>query len=105
MIGSTGPKISSFMIRISWVTSVSTTGAMKRPSRPSGRSAGLTGPPVSFLAPLATASSTSSSTMSAWSSETIGPISVSQSSGSPTLRRSVSRTTPAMNSSATSVWT
>ena len=34
MIGSTGPKISSFMIRISWVTPVRTIGAMKRPFIP-----------------------------------------------------------------------
>ena len=43
--------------------------------------------------------------MSAWSVETIGPISVSQSVGSPTVSRSVSRTTPSMYSSATDSWT
>jgi hypothetical protein len=34
-IGSTGPKISSFMIRISWVTPVRTVGAMNLPGLPS----------------------------------------------------------------------
>ena len=98
MTGSTGPKISSFMIRMSCVTSVSTTGAMKLPFMPLT----LVGPPVSFLAPLLTASSTRSVTIAACSSETIGPISVVQSRGSPTVSRSVSRTTPSRKRSATS---
>ena len=72
MIGTTGPKISSRMIRISWVTPVRTVGAMKLPPNPSTSR----GPPVSRSAPAASASSTSSVTMSDWSSETIGPISV-----------------------------
>ena len=93
-IGSTGPKISSFMIRISCVTS----GEHDR-----GDEAALAlaialspsvGPPVSLVAPAATASSTSSLTIAACSAETIGPISVFHSSGSPTVSRSVSRTTP-----------
>ena len=50
MIGSTGPKISSFMIRISWVTPVRTVGAMKLPFIPFT----FVGPPVSRLAPFAT---------------------------------------------------
>ena len=45
-------------------------------------------------APLATASSTSSLTSSNCSRETIGPISLSQSSGSPTLRAFAPATTP-----------
>ena len=94
-IGSTGPKISSFMIRISCVTPVSTTGAMKLPSIPSTS----VGPPVSFVAPLSTASSTSSVTIFACSSEIMGPISVVHWRGSPTVSRSVSRTTPSTKAS------
>ncbi len=52
------------------------------------------GPPQCSLAPLATASSTSSRTSSNCSSDTIGPISVFQSSGSPTRRALAPRTTP-----------
>ena len=97
-IGSTGPKISSRMIRISCVTPVRTVGAMNLPEKP-GTSRG---PPQRRSAPVATASSTSSMTISNWSSEIIGPISVAHSSGSPTVRRSVSRTTPSRKRSATS---
>ena len=97
MIGTTGPKISSRMIRISSSTPASTVGAMKRPSNP-GTSRG---PPVTRSAPAASASSTSSVTASAWPAETIGPISVSQLRGSPTVSRSVSRTTPSRKRSAT----
>ena len=86
------------MIRISCVTPVSTIGAMKLPSMPLIS----VGPPVSFLAPFSTASSTSSVTIFAWSSEIIGPISVVHSRGSPTVSRSVSRTTPSRKASATS---
>jgi hypothetical protein len=57
--GSTGPKISSFMIRISCVTPVRTTGAMKLPFIPST----FVGPPVSLVAPFSMASSTSSLTI------------------------------------------
>ena len=70
---------------------------MNRPSKP-GTSRG---PPVTRSAPLLIASSTSSVTASAWSAETIGPISVCQLIGSPTVSRSVSRTTPSRNRSAT----
>ena len=73
----TGPKISSCMIRISWVTPVRTVGAMKLPFIPST----FTGPPVRRSAPCSIASSTSSVTICACSSETIGPISVSTPSG------------------------
>ncbi len=76
MIGTTGPKISSCMIRMSCVTPVSTVGAMKWPLKP-GTS---TGPPQRRVAPAAIASSTSSHTSSYCSRETIGPISVFQSS-------------------------
>ena len=51
-IGTTGPKISSRMIRMSCVTPVSTAGVKKR--------LGLGGPPQCSVAPFATASSTSS---------------------------------------------
>ncbi len=97
-IGRTGPKISSCMIRISGFTPVRTVGAMNLPGKP-GTSRG---PPVRRSAPLAIASSTSSVTVLNWSSETIGPVSVVHSSGSPTVRRSVSRTTPSRKRSATS---
>ena len=97
-IGSTGPKISSRMIRMSCVTSVSTVGAMKWPLKP-GTSRG---PPHSRFAPEAIASSTSSHTRSYCSLETIGPISVVHSSGSPTVSALASRTTPSMKRSATS---
>jgi len=61
------------MIRVWWVTPVRTVGAMYLPGRP-GTS---TGPPQSLVAPLAMASSIRSTTISYWSSEVIGPISVS----------------------------
>ena len=81
MIGTTGPKISSRMIRISSSTPASTVGAMNLPLKP-GTSRG---PPATRSAPPASASSTSSVTTPNWSSETIGPISVSHSIGSPTV--------------------
>ena len=93
-IGTTGPKISSRMIRMSCVTSVRTVGANHGPSS--------TGPPHSSFAPFATASSTSSRTSSNCSFDTIGPISVFQSSGSPTRSFFAPSTTPAVNRSATS---
>ena len=99
MIGITGPKISSFMIRMSCVTSVSTVGAMKLPS---GKLSISRGPPQRNVAPLATASSIRSLTRSNWSFETIGPIAVSHLVGSPTLSAPASRTAPSMNLSATS---
>ena len=74
------------MIRISWVTPVSTVGATNLPGRP-GTSVG---PPQSLVAPAATASSISSTTISYWSSEVIGPISVSHWIGSPSRSFSVS---------------
>ena len=97
-IGSTGPKISSRMIRISCVTPVSTVGATNLPESP----ATSVGPPQSLVAPEATASSISSTTISYWPSEVIGPISVSHSSGSPSRSFCVSRATPSMKRSATS---
>ena len=90
MIGTTGPKISSFMIRISSSTPASTVGAMNLPLNP-GTSRG---PPATRSAPASSASSTRSETTPNWSSETIGPISVSHSIGSPTVSSPARRTTP-----------
>ena len=101
MIGTTGPKISSLMIRISSSTPARTVGAMNLPVKP-GTSRG---PPAARSAPLESASSTSSETTPYWSSETIGPISVSHSIGSPTERSLALRTTPSMKRSATSLTT
>ena len=86
------------MIRISWVTPVSTVGATNLPGSP----ATSVGPPQSLVAPLATASSISSTTISYWESEVIGPISVSHWIGSPRRSLSVSATTPSTKRSATS---
>ena len=66
--GSVGPKVSSVMQVMSWVTSVSTVGWKNVPFP-----VGL--PPVSTLAPAATASSTWRSTMSRWASVAIAPMS------------------------------
>src|SRR5215213_237538 len=94
-IGTTGPKISSRMIRMSWVTPVST----------AGRKNGSSAPPQWSVAPFATASSTSSLTSSSCSRETMGPTSVSQSSGSPTVSSLAPSTTPSTKRSAISLTT
>ena len=60
------------------------------------------GPPQRSVAPAATASSTSSLTVSNCSRETIGPISVSQLNGSPIRSLRAPATTPAMKRSETS---
>ena len=91
-IGTTGPKTSSRITRMSGRTPVSTAGRKK----------GGSGPPQRSSAPPATASSTSSVTRSSCSVETIGPISVSQARGSPTRSRRAPSTTPSMKRSATS---
>ncbi len=96
--GRTGPKISSLMIRILCSTPVRIVGAIHAPGEP-----GISrGPPHSRSAPCAIASSTSSVTVSAWAGLTIGPTSTSQLWGSPSSSRSVSRTSPSRNGSATS---
>ena len=60
-----------------------TVGAMNLPGNP-----GISrDPPATRSAPLDSASSTSSFTSPYWSSETMGPISVSHSIGSPTAAR------------------
>src|SRR5919112_2823536 len=94
-IGTTGPKISSRMIRMSCVTPVST----------AGRKNGSSAPPQWSVAPFATASSTSSFTSSSCSDDTIGPISVSHSTGSPTRSAFAPSTTPSVKRSATSFTT
>ena len=66
--GSVGPKVSSAMQLIWGVTSASTVGSKKVPT-PVGF------PPVSTLAPAATASSTCRSTMSRWAAVAMAPVS------------------------------
>ena len=83
------------MMRMSCVTPVSTAGLKN----------GSSAPPQWSVAPFATASSTSSLTVSSCSCDTIGPISVSQSSGSPTRSAFAPSTTPSTNRSATSFTT
>ena len=58
-----------------------------------------------MVAPAATASSTSSLTISYCSTDTIGPTSVSNSTGLPSLSFLAAATTPWVNCSATSLWT
>ena len=82
MTASTGPKISSWAMRMSLVTSANTVGCTYQPlSKPSGRPL----PPTTTRAPSSWPRAMYFSTRSCWRSATSGPISVVGSSGSPTF--------------------
>src|SRR5919107_2036898 len=92
----TGPNTSSDHIRMSGVMSATTVGGYHQPGR-SGRD-----PPQRTLAPLATASATSSSTSVRPDSVASGPTSVASSMGSPTANADMLATNASVNSSYTS---
>src|SRR5690606_39694412 len=72
MIGNTGPKVSSRMIRIEWSTSVKTVGSKWSPSEPVLR------PPHRIFAPFSFASARCASTMSSCRGKVIDPTSRSE---------------------------
>ena len=83
-IGATGPKVSSRSNSVESGAPVTTAGEEKCPRSNPARS-----PPTSSVAPAATAPLTWASTFARWGADTIGPMSVDSSSGSPTRNERV----------------
>ncbi len=99
MITTTGPKISSCAIRMSFRTPANTVGWMKLPSASSGSSGRV--PPVTTVAPSARPMSTYSYTRSHWRVLMSAPICVSQRCGRPIRIRRARSENRATNSSYT----